>query len=118
MSARIKMMLRDAERAQELGFPSLNRHVLDMIAVLSEEIDASARGLATLTEQVSAHVHLPHPLPAARIPLLIDAGRAIALADAVRAFLVEERRALDLQRDPTTLAGALRLALEKFESGK
>jgi len=106
MSARIEMMLQAAERAHELGSPSLvNRHLLGMIACLSEEIDA-------IRDRI--------PAPASKadlrqgFPITIDAGRAVALADAVRAFLYGTGVGSQNQVSRATLESAL----AKFESGE
>jgi len=105
MSARIEMMLRDAERAARYDEQSsINRHLLGMIQVLSEEIDA---------------IRAAHRAPASKadlhqgFPITIDAGRAITLADAVRAFLYGTGIGSQNQVSRTSLVAAL----EKFESG-
>ena len=101
MSTRIEMMLRGAERAARYDEQSsINRHLLGMIQVLSEEIDAIR----------DAH---RAPLP----PMMIDAARAIALADAVRVFLQHWKDPSKLGRCRLDCADGLAEALEKFESG-
>jgi len=105
MNARIEEMLRDAERAMERGHPcDINRHLLGMISVLVEEIDAIRGGT-------------PAPNMAERrknYPLMIDAARAVALADAVREFLY----GTGIGSQNQVSRASLESALAKFESSK
>jgi hypothetical protein len=181
MSARINEMLRGAKHATMYADrSSVNRHILGMIQVLSEEIDAiraahpahenrpigrprcsacghaphesdcgavggstyDAAGLlvigrcpCTMPTPAPPRVYAstlkaprgefspvttnlgdpPEKLPIGPMPLprvVIDAARAIALADAVRAVLKAYR-----QGEMTPIS-ELRQALEKFEAGK
>jgi hypothetical protein len=106
MSTRIEMMLRDAERDRLYGDQSrINAHILGILAVLAEEIDA---------------IRARQPAPASRMdlqqgfPITIDAGRAVALADAVRAFLYGTGVGSQNQVSRATLESALAM----FESSK
>ena len=106
MSTRMSRMMDSAARDVVLGDQRrINDHLLNMIAALDGEIDA---------------IRDAPPAPASRMdlqqgfPITIDAARAVALADAVRAFLYGTGIGSQNQVSRATLESAL----AKFESGE
>jgi hypothetical protein len=116
MSDRVKVIVEKARRLQDFRyiFPEL----LEAIELLDEEVDALRARVAAL-EPVQPPA--PAPLPGSP-PLYIGSARALALADAVRAFLLAvgllRRPAATMPGYPPPPINELRIALETFEKGK
>ena len=129
MSERMKQALATVRDAQAFKWPF--SELLVAIEALDEEVDALRTRVASL-EPVpfenarDAEAHEARvvagwasgiPAPLAGYPLLyISSARALALADAVRAFLDET--GFRYATPPPAPFNALRTALEAFEKGK
>jgi hypothetical protein len=82
MSERVKELIKKASNTGEHVSSALF-HVIEAITALAVEVDALSRGLET----ARGHVHAPPPTSLDSPAILIEAARALALADAIREFV-------------------------------
>jgi hypothetical protein len=110
MSERMNGIMARARAGQDVKW--IYPELLEAVEALADEVDTLRARVASLEP-----VQPPAPAPLAGYPpLRIDSARALALADAVRAFLDET--GFRYATPPPAPFNALRTALEKFDSGK